>query len=123
MDTNAFTLHNMHTVVDERGQLCILDRDMPFDAKRCFWIREADGLTRGGHRHHVTRQLLVAINGKVDVYMNNGRSERTLCLDNPAQFLVVEPEDWHTMTFGPQSVLLVLASHAYDPTDYIYTPY
>lgn len=123
MEVNTFTTQRMRSITDERGRICILDQDMPFAAKRCFWIRDADGQTRGGHRHYVTRQVLVAISGKVDVYMNNGRSERTVCLDDPAQFLIVEPEDWHTMNFGPQSMLLVLASHAYDPNDYIYTPY
>lgn len=123
MEVNAFITQNMRSIADERGLICILDRDMPFAAQRCFWIRDADGQTRGGHRHHVTRQVLVALSGKVDVYLNNGQDERTISLDDPAQFLTVEPQDWHTMTFGPGSILLVLASHAYDPEDYIYTPY
>jgi dTDP-4-dehydrorhamnose 3,5-epimerase-like enzyme len=123
MDGNTFAMQSMKCIADERGKICILDRDMPFVAKRCFWITDADGQTRGGHRHHVTRQLLVALRGRVDVYMNNGREESTVALDDPARYLLVEPQDWHTMTFGPGSVLLVLASHEYQPEDYIYTPY
>jgi tellurite resistance-related uncharacterized protein len=123
MEMNSFMIQEMRSITDERGRICILDKEMPFAAKRCFWILNADGLTRGGHRHHVTRQALVALNGWVDVYMNNGETERTVCLDDPGRFLVVEPEDWHTMKFGPGAVLLVLASHEYDPNDYIYTPY
>jgi hypothetical protein len=37
--------------------------------------------------------------------------------------LIVEPEDWHAMRFDDSSVLLVFASRAYDPGDYIREPY
>jgi hypothetical protein len=40
-------------------------------------------------------------------------------LQTPGQCLLVEPEDWHTMTFGKEAVLLVMASHLFDKNDYI----
>lgn len=96
-----------------------MEKTLPFPVVRTYWIYGADWLTRGGHRHHINRQGLIAMSGTVDIYMNDGISSETIRLDNPGRCLLVEPKDWHTMTFGPKSVLLVVASHPYDRADYI----
>jgi len=114
-----FVLKKLPQNADIRGVLTVLDKDMPFPVVRTFWISSNDGATRGGHRHHRTRQALVAVHGEVEVYMNDGQHEKTIMLDNDGLMLVVEPEDWHTMKFQPRAVLLVLASHAFDLDDYI----
>ena len=108
---------------DARGQLVVLENALPFTVERTFWITGADGQTRGGHRHKVTRQALVAISGQVDVLMDDGECRESIVLDAPHQCLIVEPKDWHTMQFGPCSILLVMASHRYERSDYIEAPY
>ena len=113
-----FFLKKLPQNADIRGVLTVLDKDMPFPVVRTFWISSNDGATRGGHRHHRTRQALVAVHGEVEVYMNDGQHEETIMLANDGLMLVVEPEDWHTMKFQPGAVLLVLASHAFDLEDY-----
>lgn len=113
-----FVLKKLPQNADIRGVLTVLDKDMPFPVVRTFWISSNDGATRGGHRHHRTRQALVAVHGEVEVYMNDGQHEETIMLANDGLMLVVEPEDWHTMKFQPGAVLLVLASHAFDLEDY-----
>jgi dTDP-4-dehydrorhamnose 3,5-epimerase-like enzyme len=118
-----FTTLHLPTFSDPRGALTVMDRALPFDVVRTYWIYGADGQTRGGHRHAYTRQALVAISGSVTMYMNDGIVEETLLLDHPSKCLLVEPKDWHTMTFGSGSVLLVLSSHPYDRSEYIDTPY
>jgi hypothetical protein len=70
-----------------------------------------------------TRQALIAIAGTVKIYINDGITEETLILDDPSRCLVVEPKDWHTMTFGDKSILLIMASSTYDRNEYIDTPY
>ena len=101
----------------------MLEKVLPFEILRAYWIYGADGQTRGGHRHFLTRQALVALSGSVSVYMNNGRIAETIVLNDPSRCLLVEPEDWHTMTFEKNAVLLVLSSHAYDRSEYIDLPY
>lgn len=108
---------------DDRGVLTVVDRVLPFPAERLYWIHGVEGQVRGGHRHHKTRQGLIAISGTVSIYLNDGSNSATVMLDAPHKCLVVEPEDWHTMTFTNGSVLLVLASHPYDVNDYIDQPY
>jgi mannose-6-phosphate isomerase-like protein (cupin superfamily) len=114
-----FTLLELPTFSDARGMLTVLDGALPFPIVRTYWIYGAAGQTRGGHRHHRTRQALVAISGTVTIYMNDGVTSDNIVLDSPGRCLLVEPKDWHTMTFSPGSVLLVIASHHYDRSDYI----
>ncbi len=118
-----FTTLNLPTFTDARGSLSVLEGSLPFNVVRTYWIYGADGQTRGGHRHTYTRQALVAISGTVSIYMNDGVTEETVELQHPGQCLLVDPKDWHTMTFGPGSVLLVMSSHPYDRSEYIDTPY
>lgn len=114
-----FTLLELPTFSDQRGALTVLDGALPFPIVRTYWIYGADGQTRGGHRHFKTRQALIAIAGTVTVYMNDGAVSENIVLDSPSRCLLVEPKDWHTMTFGPGSALLVIASDPYDRSDYI----
>jgi hypothetical protein len=118
-----FAQLSLPTFDDARGSLTVLDGALPFSVMRTYWIYGADGQTRGGHRHRVTRQALVAVNGAVSIYMNDGVTVDNVVLNHPAQCLLVEPKDWHTMTFGPGAVLLVMSSRPYDRSEYIDTPY
>ncbi|MGO7540847.1 FdtA/QdtA family cupin domain-containing protein [Rhizobium ruizarguesonis] len=120
---SAFTLLTLKTMSDTRGMLTVMDGILPFPIIRSFWIYGADGHKRGGHRHHETRQALVALSGSVVVSMDDGQTREDITLSSPDQCLLVEPKDWHEMTFGQDSVLLVFASHGYDKDDYIHTPY
>ncbi|MBX3657250.1 MAG: FdtA/QdtA family cupin domain-containing protein [Ramlibacter sp.] len=118
-----FRLIPLRSSTDERGHLAILQDELPFAIRRVFWISRADGQLRGGHRHHTTRQALVAVSGSVTIHMDDGTKRSDIVLDRPDQCLLVEPEDWHTMLFGPSSILLVMASTPYDRSEYIDEPY
>jgi hypothetical protein len=120
---SEFKTINVPHYTDAKGVLGVLDDILPFPLTRVYWIACADGRIRGGHRHRHTRQALISICGEISVYLNNGLHEKTIKLESSSQCLLVEPEDWHTMTFGPQSILLVLASHPYDRDDYIDVSY
>jgi hypothetical protein len=121
--TGHFTVLTLPTFTDPRGSLTVAEKALPFEVVRTYWIYEADGQTRGGHRHVYTRSALIALRGRVEVYMNDGRVQDTVVLDSPGQCLLVEPKDWHTMRFGAGSILLVMSSHPYDRNEYIDTPY
>ena len=120
---SCFTTLQLPTFNDPRGALTVLEKALPFEVVRTYWIYAADGQTRGGHRHTHTRQALIAMSGSVSIYMNDGVTEETIALSQPNQCLLVEPKDWHTMTFGTGSILMVLSSHGYDRSEYIDTPY
>jgi hypothetical protein len=118
-----FKVLNLPTFTDQRGSLTVLQGSLPFGIVRTYWIYGADNQTRGGHRHVYTRQALVALAGKVSIHMNDGMAVDNIVLDHPNKCLLVEPKDWHTMTFDAGAVLLVMSSHQYDRNEYIDTPY
>ena len=111
------------TYSDERGLLTVMEDILPFKIKRIYWIYGADEKSRGGHRHKITQQALIAISGTVDLKINNGSQEISFILDDPSKCIIIEPEDWHEMYFKNNAVLLVLASHKYDKSDYINCSY
>ena len=55
--------------------------------------------------------------------INNGVKEELYILNDPSECILIEPEDWHSMTFGKNAVLIVFASHKYDKSDYINSNY
>jgi len=108
---------------DERGLLTVIESsgDIPFEIKRVFYIYgTGQGVRRGFHAHHKTRQALVCVSGTCKVFLDNTERKIDITLDSPTKLLILEPNDWHEMyDFSPDCVLLVLASHLYDPEDYI----
>ncbi len=107
------------TYKDERGVLSVLEKLLPFDIKRVYYIYGVKN-QRGGHRHKKTIQALISLGGTCEVYVNDGVQEDVFLLDNPNKCLIVEAKDWHTMDkFSKDSTLLVFASEFYDKNDYI----
>lgn len=117
--TAKYIVLDLPTFMDKKGELTVLDGLLPFEVKRIYWIYDSDNSLRGGHRHLENRQALVAVKGRIDIFLNDGISHKTILLDSPNKCLIVEPNYWHTMRFGEGAILLVLASHQYDPNDYI----
>lgn len=117
-------LIDLKTFTDLRGNLTVIERVIPFDIKRIFYIYGVDDSVRGGHRHHETIQAAFCIQGSCVIYCNDGALEGEFCLDSPHKCLILKPQDWHTMShFSPNAILMVLASEYFDQSDYIYEPY
>ena len=115
---------DLKTFTDVRGNLTVIEKVIPFDIKRIFYIYGVDDSIRGGHRHKITRQAAICIQGSCCLYINNGRSEENYLLDRPSKCLVLEPQDWHTMyQFTNDAILMVLASTHFHQDDYIYDKY
>ena len=111
------------TFSDARGKLTIIERILPFEIKRFYYVYDVRS-RRGGHRHHKTTQALVALGGSCEVYVDNGITQNTFLLDQADKCLILEPEDWHTMdNFTEGTTLLVFASEYYDVNDYVDEPY
>jgi dTDP-4-dehydrorhamnose 3,5-epimerase-like enzyme len=115
---------NLKTFSDKRGNLTVIEKLLPFDIKRIFYIYGVDDSERGGHRHHKTIQAAICISGSCTVYCNNGDLEKVHLLDSPNKCLLIQPNDWHTMyNFSKDAILLVLASENYAESDYIFEKY
>ncbi len=119
-------LIQLKTHTDKRGQLTVVQDEIPFDVLRTYYIQGVPDTTiqRGGHRHKKSWQALICLSGSCEIYNNDGISENIFTLNSPDICLILEPKDWHTMQqFSKDAVLLVFASTKYDVDDYIDQPY
>ena len=117
-------LINLQTFTDTRGNLTVIEKVIPFQIKRIFYIYGVDKSIRGGHRHLQTIQAAICIQGSCRIFNDNGISKEYFSLDSPSKCLIITPEDWHTMDqFTEDAILMVLASEHFTASDYIYTPY
>ncbi|MFJ8457685.1 sugar 3,4-ketoisomerase [Lysinibacillus xylanilyticus] len=111
------------TLGDNRGNLSVIESliHVPFEIKRVFYIYATkEGVRRGFHAHHKTRQALISVAGSCKIHLDNAIRKEEVLLDSPNKILILEPNDWHEMyDFSNDCVLLVLASELYDSEDYI----
>jgi hypothetical protein len=117
-------LIDLKTFIDVRGNLTVIEKTIPFDIKRIFYIYGVDQSVRGGHRHKTTIQAAICLKGSCRIYNNDGLDENYFLLDQPSKCLILQTRDWHTMDqFSPDAILMVLASEFFDQRDYIFEPY
>ncbi len=110
---------NLPTFSDDRGNLNVVEKILPFEIKRFYYIYDVSA-KRGGHRHKKTIQALICLGGSCEIYVNSGEKEETILLDCPSKCLILDPKDWHTMdNFSKGATLLVFSSEYYDKNDYI----
>lgn len=108
---------------DRKGDISVVEngKTLPFDVKRVYYLYDVPGgESRGGHAHKELSQLIVAASGSFTVTLDDGKVKRTFMLNRPYQGLYVVPGIWRDLDdFSSGAVCMVLASHEYDPQDYI----
>lgn len=108
---------------DERGSLISLEegKNIPFQVKRVYYMFDTgQGVRRGYHAHKSLKQVAVAVRGSCRFMLDDGHEKIDIRLDNPNQGLLIESFIWREMyDFSPDCVLMVLADHLYDETDYV----
>lgn len=115
---------DLKTFTDKRGNLTVIEKVLPFDIKRVFYIYGVDDSVRGGHRHKKTIQATICIQGKCTVFCDNSKEQSNYVLHQPNQCLILQTEDWHEMyNFSENCILMVFASECFDESDYIFEPY
>lgn len=110
-------------VSDPRGNLTFLEggTDLPFEIARVYYLYDVPaGSERGSHAHKELQQLMIAASGSFDVVLDDGEREQRFRLSRPDQGLLICPFIWRSLeNFSSGSLCLVLASAAYDESDYI----
>ena len=114
---------NLKSFIEPDGKLTPieLDRDIPFEVKRMFYVYDVhDQNDRGKHSHHKTKQILIAVNGGVTVICDDGKKRRNYILNEPNKALYIPEMIWDEQVYhNESSVLLVLSNTNYDTSDYI----
>ncbi len=114
----------LKTFIDQRGNLTVIEKVIPFEIKRIFYIYGVDDSVRGKHRHHKTIQAAFCIKGECKIFSNDGVCNQVFHLNTPDKCLIINPADWHYMyEFSEDAILMVLASEYFDINDYIFENY
>ena len=120
---NDVKLLNLKTITASDGSLVPIesDIDVPFEIKRIFYVYGVDNQDdRGKHSHHQTKQVLICLNGSVEVLCDDGTNRNVYILDKPNKGLYIPELIWDEQRYlSKDSVLLVLSNTNYDTDDYI----
>ena len=108
---------------DPRGNLSVIEglKDIPFKIERTYWLYDVPGgECRGGHAYRENQEFIVALSGRFDVILDDGKEKQTFHLNRSYYGLYVPKELWREMdNFSTNSLALVLSSTKYDVNDYI----
>jgi len=97
------------------------ENKIPFAIKRVFWIQQVPpAFKRGNHAGHRTEEIIVALQGRVEVHTESKAGRQSFVLDRPDEGLYIPAKCWISLNFSANALLLCLASTDYDEKDYIY---
>lgn len=116
-------LLTLRVAADIRGKLTVgeVGNGLPFAPQRMFMVHDVPNReARGEHAHRECHQLLICAHGQCIAVADDGSTRQEFLLNSNSQALYMPPMIWGTQyRYGKDAVLMVLASHAYDPNDYI----
>lgn len=115
-------LIDIPTFTDERGAISVMDRELPFEVKRVFWLHHiAEGKDRGAHALLDSEEIMVAVHGSFVVDLDDTVSKTSILLDKPNKGLMIRPGIWfRTHSYKDDGVSLILASEEYARNKYTY---
>ena len=116
------TLIDVPTFTDDRGAISVLDKELPFQVKRVFWLHHiAEGKDRGAHALLEGMEIMVAVHGSFVVDLDDGTEKASVILDNPSKGLIIRPGVWfRTHSYKGEGVSLILADEEYSRDRYTY---
>jgi len=110
-------------ILDDRGNLTFVEakRHIPFDITRVYWIYDVPGgESRGSHAYMELQEIIIALSGSFEVFLDDGMAQKTIILNRANYGLYVPNMLWRRMqNFSTNAVALVLASLPYSTDDYI----
>jgi len=115
-------LFNISVKKDNRGYLSYLEnkKELPFYIKRIYFLYKIKkNILRGDHGHKKLKQIIIAISGKFDVVINDGKKSKKFKLSKCSQGLYIPNMMWRKIeNFSKNAICLVLASEKYNKEDY-----
>jgi dTDP-4-dehydrorhamnose 3,5-epimerase-like enzyme len=109
--------------VDNRGALMVgqYPDQLPFEPARFFVVSSVPkGTSRGQHAHKSNQQILVCLSGGLTSKFHDGQVWEEFSLKPKGDALFVPPMHFGELyNFLPGTILLVLASEAFDSNEYI----
>ncbi len=102
-------------VIETRwGETC------PFPIRRIYFTHSAaSGSQRGGHAHRRLKQILIAMDGSIELGFKTRIGSSDVTLSSSHEGVYVAPLTWRDITMGDDGFLFVLASEEYSEGEYI----
>ena len=123
LQVRGASLYRFKSIDDLRGDLTVgnLPSEVPFIPQRFFIVSNVPSTdVRGEHAHKQCHQFLVVMHGAVSCLVDDGRIREEVRLEGPKVGLYMPPKVWGVQyKYSSDAVLLVFASHPYDPDDYV----
>jgi dTDP-4-dehydrorhamnose 3,5-epimerase-like enzyme len=115
-------LIDVPTFTDERGAISVMDKELPFQVKRVFWLHHIqEGKDRGAHALLDSSEIIVAVHGSFIVDLDDTENRTSVLLDNPSIGLIIRPGVWfRTHSYKDDGVSLILAEEEYARDKYTY---
>lgn len=110
------------TFTDERGAISVMDKELPFQVRRVFWLHHIhEGKDRGAHALLDSSEIMVAIHGSFIVDLDDTVNNASILLDNPSKGLMIRPGVWFKAhSYKEDGVSLILAEEEYARDKYTY---
>lgn len=116
------TLIDVPTFTDERGAISVMDKELPFQVKRVFWLHHIqEGQDRGAHALLEGMEIMIAVHGSFVVDLDDGVSQTSVLLNDASKGLIIRPGVWfRTHSYLDDGVSLILANEEYSRERYTY---
>lgn len=116
------TLIDVPTFTDERGAISVMDKELPFELKRVFWLHHIqEGKDRGAHALLEGMEIMIAVHGSFVVDLDDGVSKVSVLLDDASKGLIIRPGIWfRTHSYMDDGVSLIMADEEYSRDRYTY---
>lgn len=109
--------------LDARGNLSFAEnfKQVPFEIKRTYWLYDVPGgVSRGGHAEKNNEELIIALSGSFEIYVDDGIASKTFTLNRSYYGLYIPKGLWREIKeFSTNAFALEFGSIAYDVNDYI----
>lgn len=116
-------LIDLPKILDPRGNLSFIEEEnhIPFKIQRTYWIYDVPGgQVRGGHAFKEQQELIVALSGSFDVFLDDGTEKKVFSLNRSYYGLYVPNGLWRKMeNFSTNSLAMVLTSTRFSEEDYL----
>ena len=121
MNKNIVKMIHLPVINDDCSLAVAEGSILPFVIKRLYYIYNAKNKEpRGFHAHKQTQQVLFCLNGTVRIVLESASGRGECKLTDPSQGVMLDKMVWHEMhDMDADTILLVLASHEYDESDYL----
>ena len=124
----GYTIHDcalidIPTFTDKRGAISVIDKELPFEVKRVFWLHHIqEGQTRGGHALLEGMEIMCSLHGSFVLELFDGKETAEIMLDDPSKGVIICPGIWFTTKeYEEDGVSLILADEVYSRDRYTYS--